>query len=81
MKVTLEPTGLFQNIVQEGGPGLRCRIWEGRTDTGAKIVAHIPLIAVRESATLSEHAEFDRALRAVKAERELVSFDIRIAID
>lgn len=80
MKVTLEPTGRFQNIVQENG-AVRCRIWEGWTDTGAKIVAHIPMIAVHESATLSERTEFDRALRAVKAERELVSFDMRMAID
>jgi hypothetical protein len=79
MKITLEPTGRFETVTQ-GDKSVLCRIWQGTTDSGAKIVAHIPLIGVHESATAAEHEQFAMALSDVETERELVSFEMRMVI-
>jgi hypothetical protein len=79
VKVTLSPTGRFQTINQGSGR-VECRIWEGVTESGAKVIAHIPMIGLHKSATPAEQEEFGKALREVKAEGELVSFDIRMVI-
>lgn len=72
MKIELEPTGRFESV-----EGVRCRIWEG-TYQGHKIIAHIPLVGLHNDAPESAHAEWGRELQAVKAARELVSFDMRM---
>jgi hypothetical protein len=77
MKITLEPTGRFETVDQGNGR-VQCRIWEGTTESGAKIIAHIPVIGLHNSAPAADHQEFERELREVKAERQLVSFDMRM---
>jgi len=79
MKITLSPTGRFEPVTQQSGK-VMCRIWEGTTESGAKIIAHIPVIGLHNDAPLHEHDAFGKALREVKAERELVSFDMRMVI-
>lgn len=79
MRVTLSPTGRFETVSQANGRVL-CRIWEGATESGAKIIAHIPMIGLHKDATLAEHEAFGKALSEIKAERELVSFDMRMVL-
>jgi hypothetical protein len=79
MKVTLSPTGRFENVRQQSGT-VYCRIWEGTTESGAKIIAHIPVIGLHNSAPAEEHEVWAKSLREVKAERQLVSFDMRMVM-
>jgi hypothetical protein len=79
MKVTLSPTGRFETVNQGDGRVL-CRIWEGTTDSGAKIIAHIPMIGLHNSAPPEDHQVFENALREIKVERDLVSIDMRMVM-
>jgi hypothetical protein len=79
MKITLSPTGRFETVTQDSGRVL-CRVWEGTADSGAKIIAHIPLIQLHESAPEAEQDAFAKALREVEGERQLVSFDMRMVL-
>jgi hypothetical protein len=79
IKITLSPTGRFETVDQGGGR-VRCRIWEGVSESGSKIIAHIPLIGLHNDAPLHEHDAFGKALSEVKAERLLVSFDMRMVL-
>jgi len=76
MKITIEPTGEFQTV--NGAPA---RVWKGKTESGAEIMAFVATIALHKSATREQHAEFEKALRAVSHERQLVSYDLRLFID
>ena len=60
MKITLEST---TKIVEVNG-GIKCRVWEGRTDSGIPISALIPRIAAVDDGNL---AEFEKELREQKA--------------
>lgn len=72
MKITLEATGTIERV-----NGVEARVWRGATESGIAVVCWIALIQVPNEA---DTAEFDRALRAVKAERRLASFDMRLVI-
>jgi hypothetical protein len=74
MKITLEPTGIVERV--QGTP---CRKWIGATDTGTPVHAWIAVVQpqTHDAAAL---AEFERALREVKLERQLVSIDYRLVI-
>jgi len=72
MKITIEPTGRFQDV-----NGIRTRVWRGTTDEGGQLECYVALVMpkdARADATLS------KALKEVKAERELVSFDLRLVV-
>lgn len=79
MKVRLSPTGHFETVNQNHGR-VECRIWEGVTESGAKIIAHIPMIGLHKDAPPAEHEAFGKALSEIKAERQLVSFDMRLVL-
>jgi hypothetical protein len=72
MKITLEPTGRFDTV-----EGVRCRIWTGMTESGAKLTAYIPFVKVHRD---EDNTEFEKALSEVKVVRELVSFDYRMVL-
>lgn len=79
MNITLRPTGRFE-VVDQGSGRVQCRIWEGTAENGAPVMAHIPVIGVRTDATPEQQAVFERELREVKAERQLVAFDMRMVL-
>lgn len=70
MKMTIEPTGRFQKW-----EGVNCRIWEGMTDGGTKVEVFVPCVQARSN---EDQRDLESALREVKAERQLVSFDHRL---
>lgn len=73
MKITLEATGLIEDV--EGPAGrVRARIWKGKTEGGAEVVAWIALIGAPDG----DDAELKRELSAIKLERRLSSFDMRV---
>lgn len=61
MKVTLEPTSKIVDV-----NGVRCRIWQGHTERGVPIHAHIALVGVARD---QDASELDAALREVSAPR------------
>lgn len=75
MKLTLTPTDTIDTV----GGNIPARIWEGTTDTGVPVKAWIPVIQP-QTADIKLLAEFDRALKAVPASRNLTSFDIRLVL-
>jgi len=79
MKIILEPTGRFETVNQGHGR-VQCRIWEGVSDMGAKVIAYIPSVGLHNDASAAEQEQWARELREVKAERHLVSFDLRMVI-
>lgn len=79
MKITLQPTGRFETINQGSGR-VECRVWEGATESGAKVIAHIPCVGLRNDASAAEHEQWARELREVATERQLVSFDLRMVV-
>jgi len=80
MKIILEPTGRFETVTQSSGK-VEARIWRGTTEDGVVVIAHIPLISVdARHATAEQMEAFGQALREIKAERQLVSFDMRMVI-
>lgn len=74
MRITLEPTGKRQSV-----DGVSCRLWEGETDKGVAVKAWVAVVSPQttDEAAL---ADFDRELHAVKIERELVQFDMRMVL-
>lgn len=76
MKITLEPTGTF-----EGVNGTTCRIWKGASDKGADVVAYVAMVGCHKDASPEAAAEFDRELRLVKPNRDLVYIDNRLLVD
>jgi len=70
MKLTIEPTGHFQTV-----NGVQTREWRGKTDKGTPVTCFIALVQSPRSA---DQTEIEDALREVKVERELVSFDLRM---
>lgn len=75
MKVTLEPTSLFTHV-----NGVRCRIWQGTTERGVQVHAHVALVGVDKA---DDASELDRALKEVKPPRaDLLAFaDLRMVMD
>lgn len=61
MKATLEPTSMFTFV-----NGVRCRIWQGTTERGVPIHAHIALVGVDRA---EDSSELERALKEVAPPR------------
>ena len=72
MKITIEPTGNFQDV-----NGVRCRMWKGTTERGTTIELFSPLV---RSPTKEDQSELEAALQAVKVDQQLVSFDYRLVM-
>ncbi len=72
MRLIIEATGTIERV-----NGVDARVWKGRTENGIEIICWIPLVAVSKE---TDRGEFDRELSEVKAERQLVSFDMRMVI-
>lgn len=74
MKIELEPTGSFECV-----EGTQCRLRRGTSDKGVPVQAWIPLVRADHATSSPEQiADFERELREVKADRQLVSFDMRL---
>lgn len=58
MRITIESTS---KIVQVNG--VSCRVWEGKTDSGIRLTALIPRIAVRDG---QDTSQFERELEETK---------------
>jgi len=72
MKLTIEPTGKFETV-----NGNMCRLWKGTTEKGEPVELYVAVVAAKSKAA---EAELETALREVKVERQLVSFDLRLVI-
>jgi hypothetical protein len=59
MRMTIEST---TRMVE--ADGVKCRVWEGRTDGGIPVVVLIPRIAVKNG---NDMADFERELQECKA--------------
>ena len=79
MKITLTPTAMIERV-----QGVSCRVWTGTSESieagAAPIKAWIPVIQpqTHDEAIL---AGFEKALKEMPYQRELVSFDLRMAVD
>lgn len=73
MKLTLQPTAKMESV--QGTP---CRVWEGETESGTPVKAWVAAVQpqTHDEALL---AEFGRELKEMPYQRELVSFDLRMA--
>jgi hypothetical protein len=72
MKITLEATGTIETV-----HGFPARIWRGNTESGIEVTCWIPIIQVRRDADCSD---FERELREIEVQRQLVSMDIRMVL-
>ncbi len=59
MKMTIESTTKIVNA-----DGIDCRIWEGTTERGVKVICLIPRIAVQNG---QDMAQFDEELQEMRA--------------
>ena len=75
MKLTLHPTATIDTIDRT----IQARIWEGTTGLGVPVLAWIAVIRPQTDDT-SLLAAFEAELREVPAQRDLVSFNIRLAL-
>lgn len=74
MELNLKPTGTVETI--NGAPA---RLWKGQSDRGVAVLCWIALVRVDlEHASQSMLEDFERELREVKPDRQLVSFDMRM---
>lgn len=76
MKLTIEPTDRFESV--NGQPH---RIWKGTNEAGTPVHVYVRTIQpqTHDAAALEV---FDRELKALPPpRRELVSFDLRMAVD
>ena len=73
MKVTLTPTATIDKL--EGR--ISARIWEGETESGIPVKVWISSIQP-QTHDARKLAEFDRELKELPRNRELVSFDLRM---
>jgi hypothetical protein len=65
MKITIESTSRVVEIEPaEGGPEIRCRVWEGHTESGIAVQALIPRIAASQTDDLRQ---FEAELQETKA--------------
>ena len=76
LEITLHPTGEFITV-----NGAECRKWVGKTVNGHPIFAMVAVVGVHEDAAPEVHEAFAKALREVKAERNWVSYDMRLFVD
>jgi hypothetical protein len=76
MKLTLEATGRIETI-RADDKGVPARIWKGKTESGIEVIAYISIIQVHKDV---DNLQFERELREIKTERQLVSFDMRMVL-
>ena len=62
MKITIEPTTQIIDY-----QGTRCRVWEGTTDSGARVHLFIPRVAVSNDEPAHVQEMFARELEEQKA--------------
>lgn len=75
MKLTLEPTSFFVEL-----NGARCRVWQGDTDRGTPVHAHIALVGVDRERDAPELDEGLRNVATPRAELELYDTPRPIAL-
>lgn len=77
MKIILEPTSLFTTV-----NNTRCRVWQGVTEKGIPIHAHIALVGVDRD---QDAGELDAALKEIatpRAELDIYrGIDLRFFVD
>jgi hypothetical protein len=73
MKLSIEATGTIERV--NGHPA---RVWKGTTESGIEVTCWIPIIRVRRDA---DNTQFERELREIEVNRELVSIDMRMVLD
>lgn len=61
MKLTLEPTGAVVLLDETEGE-MPVRVWRGVSDSGCPVFVYIALVAVPDTATPEQQAEFAREL-------------------
>jgi len=76
VKLTIEPT---PQLVELGGQ--RCRIWEGSTEAGTRVVAFIARVGVPKDASPEEMARFDRELTEAPLRAPADVWPTRLLID
>jgi len=73
MKLTIESTTQIVNA-----DGIDCRVWEGVTERGVKVVCLIPRIAVQNG---QDHAQFEAELKEMRAPTAMVeAFPLRLIL-
>ena len=73
MKMTIESTPEMRTL-----NGIICRIWQGKTEHGAEVIAFIPSVAVNTS---QRTEEFERDLNEHVAPRpEICAFPLRMVL-
>jgi hypothetical protein len=78
MKITIEPTSQMETFCAKDGNRIEARIWKGVTDQGTEVVCLVALIGVATTASAKECRVFEKALKEVETERELVHFSTRV---
>ena len=63
MKMTIESTRRFVEVREGDGGPVKCRIWEGQSESGIPVVVLIPRIAVKSG---NDTGDFDRELAECK---------------
>ena len=73
MKITIWNTTKFVEV-----DGIRCRVWEGKTESGIQVQCLVPRIAARASEDLRE---FERELQEQRAPSpEFNAFPLRMIL-
>lgn len=78
MKITIESTTQIVNLIDRlSGQGMPARVWEGKTESGVKVVCLIVRIAAQADQDLSE---FDRELKEQKQPEAENVFPLRMIV-
>lgn len=78
MKITIESTTQIVNTIDRlSGQGMPARVWEGKTESGVKVVCLIARIAAQAGQDLSE---FDRELKEQKQPEAENVFPLRMIV-
>lgn len=85
MKITIESTTQIVNLIDRlSGQGVPARVWEGKTESGVKVVCLIVRIAARADQDLAEiievASEFDRELKEQKQPEAENVFPLRMIL-
>ncbi len=74
MKLTLEPTATLDTV-----QGVPCRQWKGTTEDGIEVIAWIATVQP-QTHDAEKLKAFEQQLKDMPYRRELVSFDVRLAL-
>jgi hypothetical protein len=73
MKITIESTTKLVTLKPiMGSAGVECRVWEGATEAGIRVVAWIPRIAVADGQDVTQFEAELKEMRAPSAEAEAI---------